>query len=103
MSQLAGRKGQPLIVRALWRFGPAAIIAILLAVPSVHGGAHSHGARHAPAPAPAGHIHRSQDPAIVRAGTVRAGTVRAGTVSNGPGGTSPFVRRQRPGHFVRPD
>jgi hypothetical protein len=98
MSQWAGQKGQSLTVRALWRFGAAAAITVLLAVPSVHGGAHSHGAGHAPVPATSGHIQRS--PAL---GTVRAGTVRAGTVSSGPGQTGLPVRSHGPGHFIKPD
>jgi hypothetical protein len=98
MSQWAGRKGQSLTVRTLWRFGPAAAIAVLLAMPSVHGGAPGHGTGHAPVPATARHIHRFPGPA-----TVRAGTVRAGTVSSDPGQTMSPLRSHRPRHFIKPD
>jgi hypothetical protein len=94
MPQWADRKAQSLTVRALWRFGPAAAIAVLLAVPSVHGSAHSHGPGHATVPATAGHIHRSS-------GT---GTVRAGTVSTGPAQARPYgPPHHRAGHFIKPD
>jgi hypothetical protein len=93
MSQWADRKAQSLTVRALWRFGPAAATAVLLAVPSVHGSAHSHGPGHAPVPATAGHIHQSS-------GT---GTVGTGTVSTSPGQPRPHGPLHRAGHFIKPD
>jgi hypothetical protein len=100
MSEWAGRKGQSLTVRALWRFGPAAATAVLLAVPSLPGSSHSHsaGTGHRPVPATVRHIHRPSG-----TGTVRTGTVSTGTVSTGPGQASLPAAHRRPGHFIKPD
>ena len=94
MSEWAGRKGQSLTVRALWRFGPAAATAVLLAVPSLPGSSHSHsaGPGHRPVPATVRHIHRPS-------GT---GTVSTGAVSTGPGQARPPADRM-PAHFIKPD
>jgi hypothetical protein len=73
MSIGAARKGQSLTARALWRFGPAAVTAVLLAVPSLPGSSHSHGAGHGPVPGTARH------------------------------GAAPVLRHHRAGHFITPD
>jgi hypothetical protein len=94
MSQWAARKGQSLTVRALWRFGPAAATAVLLAMPAVHGSAASHepspahpaGGR--PVSAGGGHSHADRGPV---------------TVSTGPVQVKPPVRHHRPGHGIKPD
>ena len=98
MSQWAARKGQSLTVRALWRFGPAAATAVLLACPSLHGSSHSHSSGQRPVPATARHIHRPS-----ATGTARTGTARTGTVSTGPGQAGPPAAHHQPGHFIKPD
>jgi hypothetical protein len=103
MSQWAARKEQSLAVRALWRFGPAAATAVLLAVPSLHDSAHSHGPSHRPAPATSGHIRRPLGPGHAGLGNVRPGAVGLGTVSTGPGRTTPPGQHRRPGHLIKPD
>jgi hypothetical protein len=111
MSQWAGRKGQPLAVRALWRFGPAVATAVLLAMPSLPGG---RPASHAPGAAP---THKASAAASHRASGRPAGTGGAraaagrgpatvstgATMNNGPARARPSARHHRPGHVIRPD
>jgi hypothetical protein len=101
MSQWAARKGQSLTARALWRFGPAAATAVLLAMPSLHGGSPGHG----PGPARAASHARgpAHAPGAPGPGAVSTGTVSTGTVSTGPGRAGPAVRHHGPGHFIKPD
>jgi hypothetical protein len=97
MSQWAGRKEQSLAMRALWRFGPAVAAAGLLAMPSVHGSAHSHGPSPAhrsgggPVSASSSHSHADRGPATVSAG------------ATGPARVRPPVRPHRAGYFIKPD